>query len=522
MRYSLQLFALIALVSSPAIYACPGEDFCVDPSVPRRVTIRIWDYTDLAQAMPHIQQYYPGTVVIDEVESRQIYELLLPVGVNECDAQGTLENALENETGAVDFNRPLRWVEAGYGGVVAEGHTGSVYDSGRASYAAGYPSQYALAQMNIAGGQAFSRGYDITVAVIDTGIDAGHPGLAGFVRDDGINLVREGGRLESDTRDIGDGIDSNGNARIDEMVGHGTFVAGLIHLTAPQAQLLPIVAIGSDGESDCFVTGKALFLAIDAGVQVINCSFGSTYDSIMFQDALIEAANAGITVVGASGNRGLNPAMNCPEFPAMTQEEFRNQPDLPLGISVSAVLENDQRVASSSYYFGMWIAAAGGSRLLPGSPDEYDPAASIISTLPGGDYGVWEGTSFASAFTSGAAALLRGQHPWWPLGFTGANPARDMHDGIRQLLASTGTNIDAQNPGFADQIGRRLNVESLLRSDLPGDFDRDGIVSLQDMATLLANFGLPRPQANPQATDIDHSGIVELQDLAILLANFGM
>src|SRR5262249_37504622 len=146
---------------------------------------------------------------------------------------------------------------------------------------------------------------------------------------------------------------------------------------------LPIVVLRSDGTSDCFTVAQGIFAAIDAGAKVINCSLGSTYDSTMFQDALLEARAQGITLVGAGGNRGLNvpPALNCPEFPGATQFERRDLPDIRIGIPVSAVRETNERVTTSSYYPEMWLAASGGSTPLPGSPDQFDPTRSIISTL---------------------------------------------------------------------------------------------------------------------------------------------
>lgn len=496
------------LAATPPVFAqaCPDEDDCVDPSTPGRLAIRIKDGYDTQSVLNQIRAFYPGAEIEPErvIEAWRMYSILLPGNADECAAHEVIEDELaQDDRDPPDPSLPLRWVEPGYAAIAAEGHTGSVFDSRRMPYEANYAVQYSIAQLNIGTAQKYSRGAAVSVAVLDTGIDATHPALAGFIRSDGVNIIRENGRAADDTRDIGDGW----------MTGHGTFVAGLIHLTAPEAQLFPIVVLRSDGLSDCFTVTQGIHAAIVAGAQVINCSLGSTYESQMFQDALDEARSIGITVVGAGGNRGLNipPALNCPEFPGATELEHRQQTDEPMGIAVSAIHPNNIRVNTSSHYTRMWLSASGGSTLLPGSPDEYDPARSIISALPDNDYGVWEGTSFACAFVSGGAALLRAQHPFWP-----AN--RATHDNIRDLLRNTAVNIDTLNPGYGGQIGRRVDLAALLRADIPGDLDSDSDVDLQDLASLLSQFA----QNGANGGDIDDDGAVTLQDLAYLLANFGV
>jgi subtilisin family serine protease len=505
---SRSLIGVLALIVSAApLFAqpCAGENPCVDPSTPGRVSIRIKDGYDTQAVLNQIRALYPGAEIEPGrmIEAWRMYSILLPNNADECAAQGVIEDALaQDPRDPEDPSLPLRWVEAGYSVIASEGHTGSVFDSRHMPYEANYSLQYAVGQLNIDGAHNYSRGAGVTVAVLDTGIDAGHPALAGFVRDDGVNIIRENDRAADDTRDIGDGW----------MTGHGTFVAGLIRLTAPESQLLPIVVLRSDGSSDCFTVAQGLYTAVASGATIINCSLGTTYDSLMFQDALLIARDLGITVVGAAGNRGLNipPALNCTEFPGGTQFERRQQADIRIGIAVSAIRETSERVSSSSYYPEMWLAASGGSTPLPGSPDEYDPTRSIISTLPDNDYGVWEGTSFACAFVSGGAALLHAQHPFWPADAS-------TNENVRNLMQSTGVNIDSQNPGFAGQIGRRLDLSALLRADIPGDLDHDGDVDLQDLANLLAHFA----QVGDTPGDIDGDGAVTLQDLAFLLASYG-
>lgn len=501
---------------------CPDEDACVDPSTPRRIVIRVADYSNIDEALLRIRQFYPQTQIDDAIESRQIYELLLPVGVDECSAHAIIEDAFVNETPAFpDPNLPLIWVEAGYRGIAAEGQTGSIFDSNRVNYGPRYPQQYLVSQLNVSAAQATSSGAGVTVAVLDSGIDATHPALAGAVRADGVNLVRENGRAADDTRDIGDGVDSNGRGGIDEMTGHGTFVAGLIHLVAPEAQLLPIVVLDSDGDSDCFLVGKALFHALDSGAQVVNCSVATTYGSQLFVDALLEAKAAGVLVVGAAGNRGLGPFQPpCPEFPATTMFEQRQAADIPLGVGVAAVTHQSIKVASSSHSRDLILSASGGSVPDPGIPGAYDPERSIISTLPDNSWGVWEGTSFPTALVSGTAALMASKRPAW------ANA--QYFDRARYQLTVGGMNLNALNPQYAGRLGVQINIGRAIGASR-GDLDGDGVVGLQDLAFLLSRFGT-RDFAfdvdgdiplDPWGTPLATGGSIGLQDLAILLSNFG-
>lgn len=237
-----------------------------------------------------------------------------------------------------------------------------------AANSAGDPAQYALAKMRLPEAHALSVGADVTVAVIDSGIDVAHPELAGVIAGtfDPLN---------------------NGEAPHP----HGTGIAGVIAAharlmgTAPSSRLLAIRAFGvqkGGAESTSFIILKSLDYALAKNARIINMSFAGPHDPAM-ERGLAAAAAKGVVLVAAAGNAG---AKSPPLYPAADRNV----------IAVTATDQSDRLFAQSNR--GSYVAIAA-------------PGVDILSPAPDGKYQVSSGTSMSAAFISGVAALMIARNP---------------------------------------------------------------------------------------------------------------
>lgn len=222
---------------------------------------------------------------------------------------------------------------------------------------------------------AVTTGAGATVAVIDTGAELTHPLLGGQARA-GWDLIDDDATVD----DVGNGRDDDGDGRVDEAVGHGTHVTGLIARVAPGADIIVYRAVDSDGQGDIARVAEAIAMAVEAGADVINLSLGSDakVHSRAMNSAISAANRAGVLLIGAAGNS----ANSAERFPA-ADKAF---------IAVTAVNTQVNRVA--------WFASRG--RWV----DVAAPGVDVVSALPGGRLARWSGTSMAAPVVAGQAALL--------------------------------------------------------------------------------------------------------------------
>jgi len=217
---------------------------------------------------------------------------------------------------------------------------------------------------------------EVNVAVVDTGIDRGHP-------DVGPRVVR--------SATLGDNA---GN--LTDYVGHGTAVAGIIAAVpdngigvagaAWNASLINVKVQndGSDAGVSCSSAANGITYATDAGAHIINLSFSSVVPCSVERSAIDYAAERGVLVIAAAGNHG-TPV---PHYPAA----FAN------AVSVAATDSADRRAEFSSYG-AAWVDLAA-------------PGVRMWTTLPmagsemGAGYGYVDGTSFAAPVVAGIAAMI--------------------------------------------------------------------------------------------------------------------
>jgi len=292
--------------------------------------------------------------------------------------------------------------------------------------------QTALARVGAAAAQAYTQGGGALVAIVDTGIDLDHPALADALALPGIELG--GGTDPGDDRP--EGVDTNHDGIVDGALGHGTHVAGIVHALAPGARLLPVRVLDSDGVGGAFRVAKGIVAAVERGAVVINLSLGLPASSPSIQAALDMAHAAGVVVVAAAGNDDLSAL----DFPA----------SYPSVLAVAGTDPDDRKADFSDFGSGVALAA---------------PAVGILSTYWDGTYARWSGTSMASPFVAGTAALLYGS-----LG--PAAPASEAL--VEQLILAGADPLGSIDPVFGGLLGAgRLNAaNAVARSEQasnPGD-----------------------------------------------------
>ncbi|GLY97891.1 type VII secretion-associated serine protease mycosin [Actinoplanes sp. NBRC 103695] len=241
--------------------------------------------------------------------------------------------------------------------------------------------QWHLRTLNVAGAWNWSMGAGVTVAVIDSGVDARHADLRGQVLT-GVDLVDDKGDGETD------------------LVGHGTTVsaiiagkddgAGVVGI-APRAKILPVRVLDQENRyNDALIVAKGVRWAADHGARVINLSLGGNSSSAALAAAIDYAFAKDVVVVACTGNVGTSSSTGV-WYPARE----------PGVISVAGTERSGDALWSGSNFGPATVVAA--------------PATQIMGVYPSG-YKKASGTSFAAPMVSGTAALIRARWPEMPAG----------------------------------------------------------------------------------------------------------
>ena len=248
----------------------------------------------------------------------------------------------------------------------------------------GRGQQWNLDMIETDAAHAASTGAGAVVAVVDSGVQADHPDLAGHVGQGYDEVQRDGTPQDGD--------------------GHGTHVSGIIaaasgngigiESVAPGAAIMPIRVLDDAGGGSTDDAARGVDWARTHGADVINLSLGSDVPLIgaaggdEFDAAVHRAIAAGIVVVAAAGNNGVPVC---------------EQPAAGDGLlCVGAVDKRRQRSFFSSFGSGLGVVAPGGS----GASSAGMAGEDVLSTFKGSTYRELAGTSQAAPHVSGVAALL--------------------------------------------------------------------------------------------------------------------
>ena len=265
--------------------------------------------------------------------------------------------------------------------------------------ATGSAVQYALAALNVPDALTRATGRNVTIAVIDTGVDMSHPELQGVISGS-YDAIRDATPAAEP---------------------HGTAIAGIIGArgnlsgVAPGARILAVRAFsaaedGTGGETDSLTLARAIDWAASRGAAIFNMSFAGPKDPLL--ERLLDAAHdKGIVLVAAAGNGGPGAEAVYPgAHPAV--------------IAVTAIDHTDQLYTEANR--GDYVAIAA-------------PGVNILAPAPNGSYGVTSGTSLAAAHLSGIVALALEASP-------GLDP-----QAVRDLLVATAHDLGPA--GRDDEFG---------------------------------------------------------------------
>ncbi|MGK3648822.1 S8 family serine peptidase [Pseudarthrobacter enclensis] len=305
--------------------------------------------------------------------------------------------------------------------------------------------QYWLSDSGITKAWEVSKGAGVKVAVIDSGVDAGHPDLKGAVvggydasgagQPDGQKSV--GSKPEHGTL-VATMLAGRGHQPADAKPSASPGPAGQgpdgIVGVAPEAEILSVSTwLGStnpSGKSDQDQIPEAVRWAVDNGAKVINISLGSTTPQWpqSWDAAFLYAEQKDVVIVAAAGNRvGGNIQVGAPAT-------------IPGVLTVAGLdRKNTASVDASSQGISIGVAA---------------PAEDLLGGLPGGSYAEWAGTSGSTPIVSGVAALIRSK---WP--------TMSAEQVINRIVS---TAKDAGVPGKDPLYGYGiLNAEAALKDDVP-------------------------------------------------------
>lgn len=330
---------------------------------------------------------------------------------------------------AVDYGRhpAVQYAEPNYI-MKAQMVPNDPYYSSSGSWGQGYADMWGLKMIQPESAWDISQGNGVVVAVVDSGVDYNHEDISANIWANSVEMP-------------GNGVDDDANGYIDDVrgwdfvgsdrdnpvwdndpmdgYGHGTHVGGIIAASgnnskgiigvAPSARLMPVKGLDNTGWGYNSTLAICLKYAADNGADIINASWIGTGRSLFLVEAVNYALSKGCVIVVCAGN-------NNDDVSVYTPASYLSV------ITVAATDSNDQRPSFSNYGYKIDLSAPGGDdpaadftvnkqarnilSLRAANTDSYGDGLCIV----GSNYYRNRGTSFSTAFVSGAAALLFGKN----------------------------------------------------------------------------------------------------------------
>lgn len=397
------------------------------------------------------------------------------------------------------------------------------------------------ADMDASSAWSLATGAGVTVAVVDTGVDAAHEDLEGSLAVNGGELGA--GKDTNGIDDDGDGLVDDwrgydfiyGDNNPNDVKGHGSHVTGTIAARnangvgitglAPDARVLMLKGLGDDGFGAWSVIADAFDFAGDQGIRVVNASLGGAGYAPVLDDVIAQHPNTLYVVSAGNDNTNLD---GITYYPCEAVE--------PNVLCVGASDNRDTRASFSNYS--------------PTSVDVFAPGVSVLSTTDG-SYWYYNGTSMAAPHVSAEAALLLQRDPSLTAaqlksaivgsaepkaGLTsyGFNGGRANARAALDLISPA---PDGDGDGIADAADNCPAAPNASQADADGDeagdacdaapahddrdADGDGIKNADDNCPALANAGQADADrdgrgdacdSSPRGLDSDGDGIAALDD----------
>src|SRR5213594_2618539 len=363
-----------------------------------------------------------GVTVIDSIPGTNIYLLNVPIGplFNPATVQ-----SLGGIVPGID------WAELNTGVLLPSFAVYGIVAVPPTQAADWYKYQPAWQLIEAQQALGYSTGRGILIADINSQVDYRHPALVGHLTS-GYDFVAsrpagsavlnqsEAGFLDQSEAGFLDqseaGFLDQSEAGFLDATGllmnpaysHGTLCAGVLAAIAPDSMIMPLRAFDDRGLSDLFTLTKAVWYAVQHGAQVINMSFGTQSASNSLRSGIQYAQQNNVLLAASAGNKN----RSTPQYPAAYNGV--------MGIAATDLL--DKKAAFSNYGRYIFVDA---------------PGVNIISAYPGGFYGIVSGTSFSAPTVAATAALVRSLRI----------------SGVAGSIAAGAVNIDANNPGYENQLG---------------------------------------------------------------------